>query len=383
MATTWLARRHGDTPGREFVLKRVHPRYASHVEARESFLEESRVSTLLDHPNIVRALPAGTISGEPYLPMDFVWGGDLRSVHRACALSGRRLPLGFSVAVVEQVARGMAWAHRLTDEHGQPLGLVHRDISPPNIMLGFDGGVRIVDFGIVRLNPDAATVRTGQLKGKFGYMSPEQVLGLELDGRSDIFSLGIVLYELCTTRRLFRAESDFASAQQIAAADVEPPSVADPTFPPELEAIILRTLAREPGDRWPDADVLADVLRSWRLSVEDPWDTVRIGALVRELLPEAWASMREIAGPEYPGPVSVVELDLPSPDEVERQFPPGTDPTEATLFPSEPPTDADRDPVAAFMERERRQRRRTAWLAAGFVALAVLAILMWSRAGFR
>jgi serine/threonine-protein kinase len=164
--------------------------------------------------------------------------------------------------VAHEVAEALHYAHRERDPRGRPLRLVHRDVSPANVLLGFDGAVRLIDFGIAQAAissraPDAV------LRGKFGYMSPEQVRGLPVDRRADVFSLGVVLHEMLTGERLFTGPSELAVLEKVRSAEVAPPSARNPEVPPALDAVVLRALAREPEDRFPWAGGLRDALRPW------------------------------------------------------------------------------------------------------------------------
>lgn len=260
MAQTQLARRRGTRAGHELVVKRILPAVSDDPELRALFAEETRIATQLQHPNVVRTLAAGEADRELYIAMEYVWGEDLRAIARAATRRSSRLPRDMAAHICAAAARGIHYAHDFVDDAGDPLGLVHRDVSPPNIMVRFDGRVVVVDFGIAKVERRFQRVRAGQLKGKFAYMSPEQVSGLPIDRRSDIFSLGVVLYEFTVGKRLFRADNDVATMAAIKDGLVQPPRSVDPEYPRELERIVMRALAREPDERYQTARELADDL---------------------------------------------------------------------------------------------------------------------------
>ncbi len=302
MAITWLARIAGDEPGRELVIKRVLEKYRDDATLRALFVEEARVATRLRHENMVRTFAFGEVQDEHYLAMEFVYGEDLRRLAERGGQTRRFPTAPFFTSVISSAARGMHAMHEATDDDGRPLGLVHRDISPPNLMVAFDGGVKVLDFGIARAAEHFSTVRAGQLKGKFSYMSPEQVSGLEVDRRSDIFSLGTILYEMTTRRRLFRGESDVATIMSISTANIQPPSTRIDNYPPALEDIVMRALARLPEDRFQTAAEFADALDAFTATESARPGVAVIGATARALFPERVEEMNALVGEEYTAP---------------------------------------------------------------------------------
>ncbi len=244
------------------VLKRILPHLVEDEEFFTMFLDEARLAARLNHPNIAQIFDLGEDRGTHYIVMEYVAGDDVRRVGKAAHASGHPLPLGVTLRIIADAAAGLDYAHKAKDAQGKPLGLVHRDISPQNILVGFDGGVKLIDFGVAKATGRAQATATGMLKGKFPYMSPEQAEGKDLDGRSDIFALGIVLWELLTDNRLFKGENDTAAQRLVIACRVPPPSSYNKDLPPELDAIVLKALAKNPADRYPDA-------ASFRLAIED------------------------------------------------------------------------------------------------------------------
>ncbi|MBA2540210.1 MAG: serine/threonine protein kinase, partial [Deltaproteobacteria bacterium] len=261
MAEIYLARVRG-TAGFEklVVLKRISPAVAEDQAFVQMFLDEARLAATLRHPNIADVFDVGTEDNSYYFAMEFIHGQDARSVRLAASELGREIPLEVSLGVIYGTTYALGYAHAKTGPTG-PLGLVHRDVSPSNILVSYDGAVKLVDFGIARAESRTREkTRTGMLKGKVPYMSPEQCRGQVLDRRSDLFSLGIVLYELTCGVRPFDGHSEYDTLEMIVAAQPEPPSTHIPNYRPELAAITMKLLARDPADRYQTADdVLADL----------------------------------------------------------------------------------------------------------------------------
>ncbi len=260
MAEIFLAHRHDD-PGRPLVIKRILPHLGQSPDFVSMFLDEARIAARLSHPNIVAIEDIGQQEGAYYLVMEYVHGEDIRRIYNRAYKLQRSLPLSHSIRVIAEAARGLGFAHKLTDDlTGRAVGVVHRDVSPQNILVTYEGDAKVVDFGIAKAANKVAQTRAGVLKGKYSYMSPEQALGDPLDHRTDIFALGIILYETTTGTRLFKRGSELATLQAIIKCELTPPSQALPGYPPELEDILLKALARRPEDRWDDAEQLAAAL---------------------------------------------------------------------------------------------------------------------------
>src|SRR5881394_3408460 len=209
MAEVWKAKIHGaQNFQRLVVVKRILPHLSSDPEFVRMFTVEAKLSARLNHPNIVQVFEFSEVNGEHYLAMEFVAGVNLGDVQKR--LKDVRIPIGMAAHTVREVCLALAYAHALADEDGHRLRIIHRDVSPSNVMLGYDGSVKLLDFGVAKaLSQSEELTRTGALKGKVGYMSPEAIEGeAELDGRTDIFAAGVVLYEMLTGRRLFRGHDD-------------------------------------------------------------------------------------------------------------------------------------------------------------------------------
>ena len=240
---------------RDIVVKMMLPQLADNPAFVEMFMNEAKLAARLAHPNIAQVHELGMVEGTVFIAMEYVDGIDLADLLARLVLKDARLPIPAACFIVREIADALAYAHATVN-------LVHRDVSPSNVMLGRDGSVKLVDFGIAKLIEEGVAGRTqsGTLKGKYGYMAPEQAAGKAVDHRSDVFASGIVLHELLTGRRLFKAESDLLTLRQVCEARAAPPSHANPSVPAELDAIVLRALAREPADRFQSASDFSEAL---------------------------------------------------------------------------------------------------------------------------
>jgi serine/threonine protein kinase len=259
MAEVWKARMVGPAGfQRTLVVKRILPHLVEDPHFVEMFVSEARLSARLNHVNIVQVYELGDVAGEYFLAMEYVRGRDLVNVMRAQLMRGHPDP-GLGAYAMREVCRALAYAHALTDDNGTPFRLIHRDVSPSNVMLSFDGAVKLLDFGIAKALAEATEnkTQTGTLKGKFGYMSPEQVEGRDFDHRADLFAAGVVLHESLSGRRLFKGSSDLQTIAMVRDAKVDAPSVINPNVPPELDRIALKALARNPDDRYPSCEEMA------------------------------------------------------------------------------------------------------------------------------
>lgn len=264
MGELYLAARPSPRHGLQVAaIKQLLPHLCWDPELVRMFLGEVRIASGLQHPNIVRVLDWGTGTGGHYFVMEYVHGENAGHILRAFA--ERRPPLELGVGAVAELADGLHYAHEYQSPDGAVVGLVHRDVSPSNVMIGFDGSVKLLDFGIARITGRTQRTKTGGFKGKIGYMSPEQCTGGELDRRTDVFSLGILLYELTLGRRAFYANSDFAVVAKILEGDYVRPQTVDRYYPPALAAIVERALAPDPADRYGTAAELAGALRAYAL----------------------------------------------------------------------------------------------------------------------
>lgn len=279
MAEVFLGR-HKDRPAEPLVIKRILP----HLEAKPDFVnmfeDEARLSSRLLHPNLVRIHDAGTVDNVHFIAMEYVEGLALSRL--LTHLPGRRLPHGLSCWIVAEACAGLGYAHELTSMDGTPLKIVHRDISPDNILLSRAGEVKLADFGIAKASLRLTQTRPGQRKGKLTYMSPEQLHSADLDHRSDIFSLGSVLYELTTGRRVFGGRDDVEVLSALSKGVYTAPQEAVVDYPTALAEVVQRALARRPEDRFQKSSKMRRALLA-AVTQPSPSPATELAALVQQM----------------------------------------------------------------------------------------------------
>ena len=247
---------------RNVVIKKILPQIAANKEYIDMLVSEAKIAVQLSHGNIAQIYDLGRAGNDYFMVMEFVDGKSLSQIHKRCLKNGELMPLEYLLFFISEVASGLDYMHNKTDEAGQSLGIVHRDISPQNIIISYSGTVKIIDFGIAKSAFKIDTSETGILKGKFAYMSPEQARGEAIDGRSDIFSLGIILHEMSSGRRLFKDQDNKQTIRNVRRANIEPPSKYNPDLPEEIDDIVMKALQKEPGKRYQRAaDMRDDLLK--------------------------------------------------------------------------------------------------------------------------
>lgn len=273
------------------VIKRILPHFSEDEGFVTMFKDEARVAAHLAHANVVQVFDFDEVDHLFYIAMEYVEGRDLKRVLDVGAREQKPMSIAQSVFVLIEAAQGLHYAHsRVVD--GQPLGIIHRDVSPHNVMISFSGEVKIMDFGIAKAASRSTKTRVGTVKGKCAYMSPEQARGKPLDPRSDLFALGVLLWEMLTGKRLFVGESDFETLNNVLKAEVPAPSELNPEVPKELDAIVLKALAREREGRQADTGQFASELRRWFYSsVPDP-DAVNLKGYMHDLFEEEIEQLR-------------------------------------------------------------------------------------------
>ena len=294
MAEVYLAL-SGELPGYRtlIVLKRILPHLAQNRQFIGMFLDEARLAALLDHPNVVRIIEVGHDGEEYYLAMELVQGKPLSAVLRKAAREKRPPSPALAAYIMAQAASGLGYAHALTDGDGRPLGVVHRDVSPQNVLLSFEGAVKLIDFGVARAFGRVAHTSPGGLKGKIEYMSPEQASAEEVDHRADVFALGIVLWEVLTGRRLYRRETELATMRAILDDPIPRPSeVAN--VPPELDAVVMRALRKKREGRFSSAHEMAQALERYAFSQEG-FSPVQLATYMKSLFASEFLQWRKTA----------------------------------------------------------------------------------------
>jgi serine/threonine protein kinase len=305
---------------RPVVLKRILPHLARENTFVQMFLDEARIIARIRHPNVVQVHELVREEGELFMVMEYLEGESASGLIRRLAAKGEQLDPVLAAHIVASASAGLHAAHQLKDDGGRPLGIVHRDVSPQNVFVSFDGMVKVLDFGIAKSAQQATRTETGQVKGKFGYMSPEQALAKGLDRRSDVFALSVVLYELLTARRLFERATPLATLKAITTAPIVPPSRLCPACPAELERICLRGLSRARDERYDDAKALRhDLLAVMRRIGPDTVPGDQLAALMERIFADRKKEKEEMlrrvcAGSfvsELPAPEADSSVDVP------------------------------------------------------------------------
>ncbi|MBK7859910.1 MAG: serine/threonine protein kinase [Archangiaceae bacterium] len=343
MAQVFLAVLDGpDGFTKPVVIKRILPEYADDDSFLQMFVNEAKVASMMSHPNIVQVHEFSRSEDDHYfLAMEYVNGASLDRVVRAARKVNYPLGPRFAVELGIPVAQALSYAHGLRMPDGTPLNLVHRDVSPGNVLISRDGVVKLSDFGVVKSAIAPAGTAAGVVKGKWSYMSPEQVSDKPIDHRSDLFSLGILIYEVATGIRLFRGESLATTVGAVMTGEIQPPSKVRPDIPPEFDVVVMKALARLPGQRYRSAAELGDALEAFRGS--QGWSTAGSKVLsntINALFPRD--PLKSIP-PRVPPPVAVSRPSAPPPNLPPE---PPTDPTNLAQknWKRAPPTRASRFP---------------------------------------
>jgi serine/threonine protein kinase len=267
MAELFLAKQTG-LKGFEKVIaiKRILPHLTENPEFVSMFINEAKLAALLSHQNIVQIYDLGSVVGIYYIAMEYIMGKDLRAVLSNSRSKNRPLPISHILQIISRILSGLDYAHRQKDLTGRELNIVHRDVSPQNILVSYEGEVKVVDFGIAKAASLGGETRTGVLKGKLAYMSPEQAWGKLIDRRSDIFAVGIILYEMLSGTRLFKGENELSTLEKVRETKVEPPASLNAEISKELEAITLKALAKDPNDRFQTASEMEAAIEAHMIS---------------------------------------------------------------------------------------------------------------------
>lgn len=234
---------------RPVALKRMLPHVASNDDLVRSFVREARLASYLRHANVAQTYDLGKVDDIYFIAMELVVGRTLRDVLRLCAKHSILIPIPIALNILTQVCDALDYAHNLTDDSGAALGIIHRDVSPSNVIVAEGGVVKLIDFGIAKASTTDMQTMSGTIKGKFGYMAPEY-LGGTIDARADLFALGIIAYEMLTGRPLFQGRDDMDTLYRVKSMKIAPPSVATPDVPMEIDSIVMTALERDPDTRW-------------------------------------------------------------------------------------------------------------------------------------
>ncbi|NOY94187.1 MAG: serine/threonine protein kinase, partial [Deltaproteobacteria bacterium] len=300
MATLYLGRRTGAAGfARHVAIKLVHPHLSEDPNFISMFIDEAKLSARIQHPNVVHVEQFGDEGGCYYLVMEYVHGCSLSQLLKGLGERKRRLTPDVAVSVAMKLAEGLHAAHETRGDDGELLGVVHRDVSPQNVLLAYKGHVKLIDFGIAKARGRSQETAAGLLKGKFRYMAPEQAAGRPVDRRSDLYALGIVLWEMLTGRRLFKADNDLLLLDMVRSPEVQPPSACAPGISPELDAVVMKALAPDVDARYASC---AQFRRALAQAVPQAFlvDSERIAALLKTVMGDEIRSVQS----DLPGSVS-------------------------------------------------------------------------------
>ena len=299
MASVYLARAEG-VPGfgKLVALKRIHPHLALEREYVEMFLDEARIASRITHANVCSVFDFGEVDGEYFIAMEYLVGEPLSRVHRRVVADAdqRSSPLlpARMARVIAQACEGLHAAHELRDADGESLHVVHRDVSAENLFVTYDGATQVVDFGIAHARQRVHHTEAGQVKGTFPYRAPEQMTAAVVDRRVDVWSLGVVLWELLTLRRLFLRDTDVNTMYAVLSGEIRPPSDYRSDVPTELDEIVLRALRRSPDERWQSAREMGKALRRFLANQEDLVGPAEIADWMAELFPNGESRKRQL-----------------------------------------------------------------------------------------
>ncbi|WP_224363645.1 serine/threonine-protein kinase [Hyalangium versicolor] len=287
MAEIWLAKQLG-LQGFEklVVVKRILDQHATERDFVQMFLDEARLAASLNHPHVVQIYDLGQEQASFYIAMEFIAGHDLLAILRKCKHAQAPLPPPIAARLIAGACEGLHYAHTRKDNAGNPLNIVHRDVSPSNILVTYEGGVKVVDFGIAKAETQSTKTEGGKIKGKFSYMSPEQIRSVALDARSDVFALGIVLYEILVGRRLFKRENELAIMQDILEGEIRRASELRADVPPALDEILEKALQKDRRRRFASAQEMQLALEKYLASTAEPPTSVHVSQFMLKLFAE-------------------------------------------------------------------------------------------------
>lgn len=373
MATVYVARQIGAAGfERLVVVKRVHPHLLSNREFYDMFRDEARLAAMLHHPNVVAVTDVVESEGELFLVMEYVDSVALSTLLKTATDKRERLPPAIVVRILLDALAGLHAAHEASDMRGNRLEIVHRDVSPQNVIVGSEGSSRLIDFGVAKARHRLTETKSGSLKGKYGYMSPEQAKAQPIDRRADLFSAGVVLWETLTGSRLFRGENEFDTIRRIAEEPVPPPSTLAPAVPRGVDAVALKALARDRDARFQTGAEFIEALEAACL----PAPTRDVGAVVKRLCGDRLDSRRSTLHDMLEGriaPLSVTRVSIVPEDDTTN---PSAPTSKRRLLQRKPGDEGTDGQIAATHDAfaPRALSRRTAWIA-GSLALAIVAII--------
>jgi serine/threonine-protein kinase len=288
MASVYLARFTHDPSGKIVVIKRIHDHLADKAAFRDMLVDEARLCARLCHPNVVQVIELGSVDGSLFIAMEHVESESLKSLVKRVRLSFVQ-----AIRIIAGAAAGLHHAHELLDAEGRPLEVVHRDVSPQNILISYEGEVKVVDFGIAKARDNLQQTDRGVVKGKLAYMAPEQARAGRVDPRTDVFSLGVVLYEITTNRRLFRGASPADSVEKVLRMAIPRPTRLLDDYPTRLEEIVMTALRRDPRRRFQSAGEMEDALTDLLQDLPTRTSARDLGRVMKAIFADRMALKRE------------------------------------------------------------------------------------------
>ncbi|MEW5737276.1 MAG: serine/threonine-protein kinase [Myxococcota bacterium] len=310
MAEIFLARQAGlEGFEKTIVIKRIRPHLSKQPNFVKMFLNEAKLAAQLNHPNIVQIYDLGKINESYFIAMEYIFGRDMRRIIPKADALGIPFPMVYALKIASSVCEGLYYAHQRTDLYGHPLHIVHRDVTPENIFVSFDGTVKVLDFGIAKAANQIEQTRAGEIKGKLSYMSPEQCMGKSLDNRSDLFSLGVVLYEWLTGFKLFTGDSEVAILKSITEGKIYAPSYFKADIPEAVEAILMKALEKDRDRRYQTAWEMQYDLDQFLSQYEFTPSNIHLSNFLKQLFNDELEEERErLAALRSPtGPEEIVE----------------------------------------------------------------------------
>jgi serine/threonine protein kinase len=366
------------------AIKKLLPNIAEDEEFVEMFINEAKLASQLTHSNICQIYDLGKIDGNLFIAMEYVWGKDLLQIINYFRRKKEHMPPPMAAYIATRICEGIDYAYHKRGAQGMPLKIIHRDVSPQNILISYDGEVKIIDFGIAKATLHHSETQAGLLKGKFSYMSPEQVQGFPIDHRSDIFAIGTCLFEMLTRMSLFRGENDFITLERVRKAEVPKPTDLNPKIPKSLEKIVMKALALDPKDRWQRAADFQDALQRFLITTPPIYTAKRLQDIdhdkarmeeyakigpevLRRSMPPSQPPVAPAAKKKSPGPKRTLLGFGPPPLPADKPPPPGAAAQPITLprsssdnIPVVPVIDGRPISVSPCPERSGRRHRRRA-----------------------
>jgi serine/threonine-protein kinase len=376
MAEIFLARQQGlEGFEKELVIKRILPHLAAEAGFIRMFLDEARIAARLNHRNIAQIFNLGAQGGTYFIAMEYVEGRDLRGVWKLCEQRGEPMPAHIACFIIAQAASALHHAHKATNRAGKALGIVHRDVSPQNILVADTGAVKVVDFGIAKAADSSTHTRAGVLKGKFAYMSPEQAAGQKIDRRTDIFALGVVLHELLTGKRLFKRDTDVSTLTAVGECRAERPSNMIEGLPEDLDDVVLKALRRNPKDRYPEAEQFQLALEQWILKHQLPSGEPAVAQFVAALPAEVEKKAAERARKAQKGgtPAKAEKKELETRMQRSKVAAKQSSRPETEVAPA--PSREKREPTASVEPTEAKPPRSGTAVLSFLLGIAVVAVL--------